>query len=460
MKLWILSSSLTVLLLILSSCSGVSPSPKEEAKVDKTLPKIVLTKHGKIIGMTSVAFEWKSFNDPRVEGIYVYKKLPNTGKESTSELKYYDTIESRFKTHYVDTKVKPDTKYTYAFKTFSKDAEGVMSKKIVLNTLPVLESVSWIDRITGLPRVAKIIWRPHSNEKVKSYIVERNTLEDEAWEKIATLKGRLNAEYIDENLKDNYVYRYRIKALTYDDILSTPSQIVKVVTKALPVSVSGIKATTTLPHEIKITWKKSKQKDFERYYLYRSSKINSGYEVIAKLYNNNFVDKIDKDGKSFFYRVSVVDKDGLESPHDKDSIQGMTLSKPNAPAIVEAKLMKNKVELHWSKTDPRSKAYIVERTHKVGWFKEEKEEFPKIKTTTYTDRKIEPNSTYTYIIYAVDKNGIKSEASKAAVIVTPESEVIVVAPEEEEKEEKFVVPLVIEEADVAEASDDLDLSGL
>jgi len=460
MKLWILSSSLTALLLILSSCSGVSPSPTEEAKIDSSLPNIVLTKHGKFVGMKSIAFEWKSLEDSRVKGIYVYKQLPTT-KEKVGELKYYTTIESRFKTHYVDTNVKPDTRYTYSFKTFSQDAEGVMSKSIVVNTLPVLESVSWIDKITGLPRVAKIIWRPHSNDKVKSYIIERKTLEDEKWQKIETIHGRLNAEFVDEDLKDNYVYMYRVRVVTFDNIVSTPSKIVKVVTKALPLSVSGIKATTSLAKEIKITWNKSTQEDFTRYYLYKSTKIDGRYELVAKLHNNKFTDKVDEDGKTFFYRVSVVDVDGLESINDKDSIQGMTLSKPNAPAIVEAKLIDKIVELHWSKTDVRSKEYIVLRKHKKGWFNGDSEEFTGIKSTTFIDKRIEANSTYSYTVFAVDSNGIKSEASSVAVVVTPESTEIVHAPEVEEKEERVVSPVVVQEKeDVLETSDDLDLSGL
>jgi hypothetical protein len=332
----------------------------------------------------------------------------------------------------------------------------------VVNTLPVLESVSWIDSITGLPRVAKIIWRPHSNEKVKSYVIERKTLEDEKWKQIATLRGRLNAEFVDEDLKNNSVYMYRVRVLTYDNILSTPSQIVKVVTKALPITITGIKATMTLPKEVKITWNKSKQKDFERYYLYRSATIDGGYKLIAKLYNNKFVDKIDQDGKSFFYRVSAVDKDGLESIHDKNSIQGMTLSKPNAPAIVEAKLIKNRVELHWSKTDPRSKEYIVVREHKKGWFTEDSETFPKMKSTTFIDKSIESDSTYSYTVFAVDKHGIESESSSAAVVVIPESTEIVKAPKvKEEKEERVVAPVVVKEKQkTIKSSDDLDLSGL
>ena len=461
MKLWTLATSLTVSLLILSGCTGTpKPADKENVVIDKSLPLVTLTKNGTIVGMKSVAFEWNSITDPLVEGIYVYKKTPNA--EGTSELAYYQTIPSRFTTHYVDTDVTPDTRYTYTFRTFSKKGEGREGKKIVLNTLPVLASVSWIHSITDMPRVAKIIWRPHSNEKVKAYIIERKTLENEKWEKLATIEGRLNAEYIDEGLKDNFVYMYRLRAYTYDGITSTPSQIVKVVTKALPLSIVNIQTTRNLPHAIKITWDASTQEDFGLYYLYRAEKIDGDYELIAKLHNNTFTDKIHENAKTYFYRVSAVDKDGLESIHNKLSIAGMTLNRPQSPAIVEAKRVNNTIEIHWSQTDPRSISYTVVKTHKQGWFDKTSQEFTGIKAKEFIDKNIVPDSTYTYVVYSVDINGIKSEKSIEAKIVVPESAKIEKAPEKKVKEEVSGASKDTTTAseDVLVPSEDLDLSGL
>lgn len=462
MKFWTATTLLTVSLLILSGC-GAQPSPKESTVIDSSLPTVALTQNGVITGMKSVAFEWKSITDQRVKGIYVYKMAPSTS-EQANELQYLTTIKSRFNTHFVDTNVNPDTKYTYAFQTFSDDSDGRKSRNVVVNTLPVLQSVSWIHSITGMPRVAKIIWRPHSNEKVKEYVVERKTLEDEKWEKIDTIKGRLSAEFIDEDLNDNYVYTYRLRAVTYDNIVSTPSQIVKVITKALPTSIVNIKTTTNLANRVNINWSASSQKDFALYYVYRAEKINGSYELIAKLHNNKFVDKIDENGKSYFYRVSAVDKDGLESEHEKSSIQGMTLSRPSAPAIVEAKLTNNVIEIHWSKTDPRSVKFMVSKKHKQGWFKESLEEFDGIKGNRFSDKNIVPDSTYAYTVQSIDKNGISSEASVEVKIVTPESTELQKAKVEEvvktDKEKVITAPVVESNTDVINASQDLDLSGL
>lgn len=459
MKLWTLATSLTVSLLILSGCGTPTPAAPESAVIDKTLPTVSLTKSGVIVGMKSVAFEWHSISNPNVEGIYIYKKSPS--QEGESKLEYYTTIKNRFATHYLDTDVLPDTKYTYSFKTYSENAESRVGRPLFVHTLPVLESVSWIHSITGMPRVAKILWRPHSNERVNSYIVERKNLEDDDWEALANVDGRLNAEYIDTGLKDNYVYFYRIRAITYDNITSTPSKSVKVVTKPLPISIENIKATRNLPNKIQLTWAKSKQKDFAKYNLYRSSKIDGNYKLIAKLYNNTFIDKIDENAKVYFYRVSAVDKDGLESAYTKSSIQGMTLGAPAAPGIIDAKLVGNTIEIKWTKTDPRSVKFMVRRKHKQGWFKEDVEEYAVKSGTTFIDKDIVPNSTYTYTVFALDKNSIMSVQSVEVKVVTPESnEVIKEKVMKETPQKKASAPKVVESKDIISASDDLDLSGL
>lgn len=455
MKLWTLSTLCAASLLILSGCTS-TPTPKEEVKVDRTLPVVTLTQNGIIVDMKTVAFEWNSIKDPRVEGIYVYKKT--AAKEEQNTLAYYDTITSRFKTHYVDSKVAPDTQYTYSFKTYSKDAEGAENEPITVNTLPVLESVSWIHSITGMPRAAKIIWRPHVNNRVESYVIERKTLEDEEWKEIAKINGRLNAEYIDSDLNDNYVYMYRVKVLTYDGITSTPSQYVKVVTKALPETIKNIHATTNLPKKIQIDWDKSTQKDFALYYVYRANSIDGSYELIAKLHNNTFTDKIDEDTKSYFYRVSAVDTDGLESEHEKASIQGMSLAKPSAPGIVEAKLVGSTVEISWSKLDPRTKTFLVAKKQKKGWFKETSEEYEGITQQRFIDKNIEPNSTYRYIVYGVDSNGIKSDPSIEVKIQTPESTEVERAPKKAVVQEIQVSPKKDETQVIISPIENLDLN--
>jgi len=458
MKLSTLILSSTAFLLILSGC-GAKPTPKKEAKIDSSLPLVTLTKNGVFADMNAIAFEWNSLrSDLQVEGIYIYKQnLDNNASKSA----YYETIDNRFVTHYLDSKITPNTRYRYYFKTFSKDAESKKSKAVVVSSLPVFESVSWIHSLQEMPRSVKIIWRPHSNQKVKSYSIERRTLENDEWGIIATVDGRLSAEYIDNELKDNHVYMYRLSCNTYDGLTSMPSAIVKAVTKALPKTITNIQASRDLPKKIKLTWDDSDAKDFGLYYVYRSDSIDGNYELIAKLYNNVHVDVIDEDQKEFFYRVSAVDKDGLESENAINTIEGTTLRRPTAPALVEARLIDNKIELIWSEGDARAKSYTVTKRFNEGWFKEKNEDFEGITSKRFTDYKIKPSTTYYYTVYAVDENSIKSDPSIEVEFKMPDSK-IEIAPHKADAQKEVQTKIIdgIDETshDVVSPMQDLDLN--
>lgn len=417
MKLWRLTTFYTASLLLLSSCAS-GPTPPSPTQIDTTLPIVELTKNGVITDMRTVAFEWNTLKDPRVNGVVVYREHYTPEDGSTFEL--HDVVSNRFQTHYLDQRVEPETNYKYKFATFSERANGVMSRVASVATLPALASVSWIHSITGLPRTAKIIWRPHSSQLVKRYIVERKTLDDEEWSIVARLDGRLNAEFIDQDLEDNSVYLYRVKVETYNSIISKPSDIVKVVTKALPQEVMNIKATNNLPKKIRVEWDPVMAEDFRLYHVYRSSSPDGGYDLVAKLRDTTFTDSVVEDGASYYYRVSAVDKDGLESPSERHSIHGQTLVKPNAPALVEGFLRGSIIELTWRKTDARTLSYTVERTESAGWLDSTTTTFKGVESEHFIDRKIRPNAQYSYTVYSVDRNNILSERSQEVKLVTPE----------------------------------------
>ena len=417
MKLWNLATFLTVSILTFSGCVSTTPKPKDTAVVDSTLPVVTLTQNGVFTDMQAVGFEWNSISDARVKGVYVYKQT--LGNETT-EYKYYDTVKNRFVTHYVDDNVKPQTQYSYHFKTFSEDSESHPSKDVIVNTLPILDSVSWIHTIADMPRSAKIIWRPHTNQIVKSYIIERKTLAEDKWSKLQTINGRLNAEYIDTELKDNYVYKYRIRVVTYTDIISNPSAEVKVITKALPTQIQNIIATKDLAKKIKLTWDATKTVDFMHYNIYRSDSIEGSYDLITSIKNSEFIDELEEDGKDYFYRVSVVDKDELESKNDVKSTHGKTLARPSTPSLVEVKIVDNNLEISWNSNDSRIQSYSVVKKTSKNWLSKATEEFTDIKSKTFVDTAISPSTTYYYTVYSVDKFSIKSEPSIEVKFTTSE----------------------------------------
>ena len=106
-SLW--TASLVALALMITGCEKTLETPKEPvvgaslARVDalRTLP-----------GSTEVGFEWTPLYDDQVEGYYLYRVEGNS-------LKKIATIKDKYVSHYVDTKLAPNTTYAYRISTYS-----------------------------------------------------------------------------------------------------------------------------------------------------------------------------------------------------------------------------------------------------------------------------------------------------------------------------------------------------
>ena len=313
----------------------------------------------------------------------------------------------------MDTNLSPATHYQYRFSSFTKtETESVGSETLVVDTLPMIAPVSYFQVVENMPRSAKLLWRPHPNLKVNGYIIERQD-GDQKWSEVAKIDGRLNAEYIDKKLKDGHTYYYRVKATTFDKMVTEPSEISQVTTKLLPPDIKVTSITNNLPRMIKISWDISPVKDLGYYNVYRSKSPNGLYEYYAKLNNTTFTDEIAEDGKVYYYRVTAVDKDDLESSLNSQPLQGSTLAKPSTPSEFQAKINNKIAQLQWQNRDPRVTSYVVVKTTKTGWFSREVIEIKDIKEAYFTDANIKPNVSYVYEVSSIDSNGLRSLPTEA-----------------------------------------------
>ncbi len=407
------SLSVALALSLFSGCAN-QPEVQKVVTIDSTLP--VPSVNGHIADITSMAFEWKPVNDPRVSGFYIYRSSPD---EVSGKLNRIGTVNNRFATHYTDENLQPNTQYQYRFSSISKDvAESVGSETVVVQTLPMVAPISFFQAIENMPRSAKLLWRPHTNATITSYIIERKLSTEPEFKAVGRINGRLNAEYIDTNLKDGFVYEYRVRAVTFNNLQTEPSDVVKVATKPLPTEVVNISSTNDQPRTIVLDWEPTKISDFSHYNIYRSSRPDGNYEYHVKLESNSFSDKIEEDGKSYFYKITVVDKDGLESLKPNIATQGSTLAKPQAPIAYEAKINADKnVEFRWRGNDARATSYTVLKTTKTSWISQETLEINNIKDGYFLDINIKPNTTYYYQVMSVDQFGIKSNPTEKIEIM-------------------------------------------
>ncbi|MDR0666211.1 MAG: hypothetical protein LBF71_02255 [Campylobacteraceae bacterium] len=399
---------LCALILLFSACQN--PTVPQKPTINPDLPTVTDIKT--LSDITQIALEWSPIHDLNVEGYHIYraKSIDNNGT-----LNRVATISDRYASHFTDTNLTPGTLYIYKISVFSKDKrESKPSETIKTGTKSVIEPVPFIQAMVGLPGRIKLIWRPHPSERVSSYVIERSDFSSAKWSRLATVEGRLSAEYIDDKLADSKSYRYRIIAKTYDGILSAPSHVVEAQTKQLPPVVENLRSTHNLPKKIAISWDASSYKDISHYNVYRANFSNLFYTLLVKTKALTYEDTINEDGAARYYYVTATDKDGLESQRQAVPVMGSTLEIPSAPSINIIKHDAAKVLIGWNDTSNRAAKYQIERVSKSGTLI-----YTNVMRNTFVDSDVLAGIEYNYTVYAIDVNGLISKPSAKAAITIP-----------------------------------------
>ncbi|EAL8868483.1 fibronectin type III domain-containing protein [Campylobacter coli] len=404
MKKFHLSLCLGALTLLFSACSVSQLSnigSNKELLVNESLPKINNLKS--LSDISNIAFEWDPLYDDNIKGFYLYRS-----NDANPEFKLVGTIKNKFQTHYVDTKLEPNTKYYYMMRSFNDQGHISEDGKVIeVKTMPRLEAIPFAQAITNLPSRIKLIWRPHPDPRVASYIIERVKADGQEFKKIAEVKNRLNAEFIDEDLKPEENFNYRIIAVGFDGVQSQPSSILNSTSKALPPQVEHLNASLDGANKVVLTWDAPKYKDFSYYKVYSTSSSFLPYTLLAKTEQNSYEDIVEGAAKSKYYKVTMVDIDELESPMPKDGVEGKTLGIPSSPSIILAQSTSDGIDLEWVDNDSRAVEYEVRR-----YGGDQNAIFKGVKEKRLKDIKALPGVEYSYEVIAIDSVGLRSEPSK------------------------------------------------
>lgn len=339
------TTSLATLIVLFSGCGNIMDTinPASKPKLDNSIEIVNYSSIKSIPDMANIGFEWEKVDDPKVIGYNFYRTELNN--KDSNELKLVKVLDSKYATHYVDKGLEPKTKYAYQI---SSRIEGGYESKTtdayIVETLPRITPVEFMQAISNLPHSVKLLWRPHPDKRVGYYRIEKyNTLINE-WILLKTINERLQAEYVDTGLDNNTSYKYRIKAFSFDDVEAAPTKVVVGKTKALPSAPVNVRTTNSEPKKIVVSWNPSPTSDIVKYEIHRSTFSAFGFTKIKEVNANTleYIDTTENSGKTYYYKIIAVDKDGLES--NSDSVQGMsfnTLSNPNSNL---AKLEQNRID--------------------------------------------------------------------------------------------------------------------
>lgn len=379
---------------------------KTPSVLDESIPSV--NELRSLVDIDEVGLEWTPIDSQLIDGYEIYRA--NQGNQN---LKKIATIKDRYSSHYLDKNLQPSTNYLYAIAAISQTSHSNLSPSISVTTKPKMQAVAFLQAINDLPRRIKIIWRPHVDVSVSSYVLEKKDISSTKWSYLAQIDGRLSAEYIDKNLGDNKIYEYRIFAKNKKGLLSLPSQMVSAKTKPLPLSITNIQTSTDVPKKIKITWDESRNSDKDYYIVYSSRTSSFLFTPLVKTKNTFYEDLVNSNGAKRYYKVTVVDTDKLESLKQDDSVMGRTLPAPNTPVILSVNKSQNQVVISWNKEEGVRYSVLKKVDGKII-------SYDNIQDGNFIDNDVVMGVKYRYNIIGIDKYGLKSDLSEDVDILIDE----------------------------------------
>lgn len=378
--------------LLLSAC--VNLRVPLQAEPNSGLPAIKNVRT--INDVTSIGLEWDLANDSNVYGFVIAQEI------SKDTLKVLDILRNPFATHYYISNLKPETNYTFYLYTIGAD-DSHSSPKILKLKTSFIDPVDKVFTSQNLPKQIKVFWTPHENPSIQSYVIERKE-RDGTYTEIAQVSNRLYVEYFDTNLKDNQNYQYRVLARNSKGALSRPSKPSQGLTRTRPPVINIIHATKDEPKSITINFTPPIDLKYPAkiYKIYASNNANGSFYEIGRTSTKTFTESDLGDNKQRFYKVSIVDEDGLEGDLALNPARGRTLPKPPTPIIMQSFVKDRIVTVTWKINSPDpSRNYNFTVCKSISNQPTQKC-FEDVAKTGFIDKDVLPGVTYVYTIYSND----------------------------------------------------------
>ncbi|UCD70786.1 MAG: fibronectin type III domain-containing protein [Syntrophobacterales bacterium] len=225
------------------------------------------------------------------------------------------SMKRRASLSFKDRNVQADGTYFYRYLVRTKNGfKSPLSETVCAQKKKVPQIPSVLRALGEQARRIPLSWNPNPEKDIKHYIIYRSDDAGKKYKKIAAEPGD-KTDFIDTKLTDGTTYYYKIKAVDGDGLESEFSETVSAITKAVPSSPKGLKAERGRGKVI-ISWEANPEADITRYHIYK--KRAHGFKKSGSTQELSYSDENLRDGKTYIYKVTAVDKDGLESPFSRE----------------------------------------------------------------------------------------------------------------------------------------------
>ncbi len=269
-----------------------------------------------------------------------------------------------------------------------------------------LPTVTKIRTLSDIQSIA-LEWSPIYDERIAGYYIYRGS--DKKLKRVAKIEDHYSSHYLDNNLKPDTIYQYRMSAFDKSGKESKASDPVRAKTLPIPESVSFFEAIDHLPREVKLIWRPHPFQRVEWYIIERSEPNSDKWQEVTKLKGRlhaEYIDKGLKDNHIYYYRIRVKTCDGILSKYSK-TVKANTKPRPHVvKGLTATTNLPKKIIVRWQpNSEPDIDHYNVYKSiFELGPYIVA----AKTKRTEYVDLIDEDGAKRYYKVTAVDNDGLES----------------------------------------------------
>ena len=241
---------------------------------------------------------------------------------STRQNSGYSLLGTTTSTSYVNTGASTGTTYYYRVKAVNRDGMASGYSNIVSGkakaAAPAAPSVTAGNSSTGKPRLT---WKAVSG--AVSYRIYRSESRGTGYSLLGTTSS---TSYVNTGVAAGKTYYYRVKAVNRDGMASGYSNIVSGKAKAAAPAAPSVTAGNSSTGKPRLTWKAVS--GAVSYRIYRSESRGTGYSLLGTTSSTSYVNTGVAAGKTYYYRVKAVNRDGMASGYSNIVSGKATLPAP------------------------------------------------------------------------------------------------------------------------------------
>ena len=332
----------------------------------------------------AIAVENDAKGKPYISWAKVNGAKKYTVYRATSETGKYSKLGTTTKTYYTDSKAKAGTTYFYkvianaSSSKYSSGYSNIVSCPVICGTPSVTVK---IDSNTGKPSLS---WK--KVDGVAKYAIYRQLPGEETFTLLAEQTALF---YADKTAPIDTVCQYYVQTLgKTTDLNGAASKTVSATSGIAKPNVKGsVDAVSGKPV---LSWEAVE--GAVKYEVYRSTKSNKSYKLVATVETITYTDETVSAGKTYYYQVKAIGEVGKSANSSYDKLTG----KCAVPVVTAANDSKGKPVISWSKISGAKKYTVYRATSETG-------KYTKLGTSTktsYTDTKATPGSVYYYKVIA------------------------------------------------------------